>query len=120
MLGQQLDHGGKPIPVEREVGHVLVYLRTPGADRVLELVVAMREPVVPMLLIEQDGRSVNCVTNEGGYVHGQSPSKNHTISQPQAVASPSAESTEKNEPAADRSALALFRGNRDRLRIRQV
>src|SRR3974390_3488221 len=54
MLRQELDHACEPLPIEREIGHVLVDFGAPRANGILKLIVAMREPFVPVLAIEQD------------------------------------------------------------------
>src|SRR5262249_11727369 len=73
VLRQQLDHASKPVPVKREIGHVLVDFRAPGANGVLKIVVAVFQPFVPVLTIEQNGGAIDRVTDKCGGVHGHSP-----------------------------------------------
>src|SRR5262249_22814971 len=73
VLRQQLDHASKPVPVKREIGHVLVDFRAPGANGVLKIVVAVFQPFVPVLTIEQNGGAIDRVTDKCGGVHGHPP-----------------------------------------------
>jgi hypothetical protein len=52
---QELYHARKTIPIMRKIRNVLAYFRTPGTDRILKLLIAMRQPTIPVLLIEQNG-----------------------------------------------------------------
>src|SRR5213076_499250 len=73
VLGQQLDQARQALAVQREVGHLLVDFWTPGANGVLKVVIAVRQPLVPVLPIEQDGGTIDRVTNKCGGVHVWSP-----------------------------------------------
>src|SRR5713101_1975011 len=73
VLGQQLDQTCQTLAVQRQVGHVLIDFRTKGANGVLKVVIAVRQPLVPVLPIEQDGGTIDRVTNECGGVHVWSP-----------------------------------------------
>ena len=45
VLGQELDHAGKHLTIEREIGHVSVDLGAPRANGILKRIVAMGEPL---------------------------------------------------------------------------
>src|SRR5437588_8071416 len=73
VLGQQLDQTCQALAVQRQVGHVLIDFRTKGANGILKTIIAVCQPLIPVLSIEQDGGTIDRVTNECGGVHVWSP-----------------------------------------------